>query len=84
MLNATMELGSIETIKELVKIGLGISVLATWIARPELKESSLMALPLGRRKLKREWGILSLRARELTTVENEFVELCREATQALR
>ena len=84
VLNATMELGSIETIKELVKIDLGISVPATWIARPELKESSLMALPLGRRKLKREWGILSLRARELTTVENEFVELCREATQALR
>ena len=84
LLNATMELGSIETIKELVKIGLGISVLATWIARAELKEGSLMALPLGRRKLKREWGILSLRGRELTTVENEFIDLCVEATQALR
>ena len=82
-LNATMELGSIETIKELVKIGLGISVLATWIARPELKKGSLMAMPLGRRKLKREWGILSIRGRELTAVEKEFVNLCSEATQNL-
>ncbi len=83
VLNATMELGSIETIKELVKIGLGISVLATWIARKELKEGSLMAMPLGRRKLRREWGILRHRERELTTVEKEFVTLCGEATQKL-
>ena len=83
VLNATMELGSIETIKELVKIGLGISVLATWIARAELKESSLMAMPLGRRKLRREWGILRHRERELTAVEREFVTLCGEATQKL-
>jgi DNA-binding transcriptional LysR family regulator len=75
-----MELGSIETIKELVKIGLGISVLATWIARPELKEGSLMAMPLGRRKLRREWGILSLRGRDLTMVEKDFVQLCSAAT----
>jgi len=82
-LNATMELGSIETIKQLVKLGLGISVLATWIARPELKEGSLVALPLGRRKLKREWGILHNRSRELSLVESEFVRLCAAATQKL-
>ena len=83
VLNATMELGSIETIKELVKIGLGISVLATWIAGNELKEGTLMAMPLGRRKLRRQWGILSLRGRDLTTVEKDFVKLCGEATQKL-
>ena len=83
VLNATMELGSIETIKGLVKIGLGISVLATWIARAELKEGSLMAMPLGRRKLRREWGILSLRGHDLTAVEIDFVKLCGEATRGL-
>lgn len=82
-LNATMELGSIETIKELVKIGLGISVLATWIAQPELKAGTLVALPLGRRKLKREWGILHSRNRELSLVESEFVRLCTEATKGM-
>lgn len=83
VLNPSMEIGSIETIKELVKIGLGISVLASWIARPELKSGSLMAMPLGRRKLKREWGILSLRGRELTGVEREFIGLFSEATRSL-
>ena len=83
VLNATMELGSIETLKELVKIGLGISVLATWIAGKELKDGTLMALPLGRRKLRRQWGVLSLRGRDLTAAETDFVKLCAEATQKL-
>jgi DNA-binding transcriptional LysR family regulator len=80
VIHAAMELGSIETIKELVKIGMGISVLATWIARTELKTGTLMALPLGRRKLRREWGILHGKDRTLSLVEAEFVRLCREAT----
>ena len=83
VMNSTMELGSIETIKELVKIGLGISVLATWIARAELKNGSLIAMPLGRRKLKRQWGIVSLRGRDLTAAEKAFVDLCAEATEKL-
>jgi DNA-binding transcriptional LysR family regulator len=84
VLNPAMELGSIDTIKELVKIGLGISVLATWIASEELKTGSLVALPLGRRKLRREWGILHGKDRTLSLVEAEFVRLCRDATAALK
>jgi DNA-binding transcriptional LysR family regulator len=83
-LNTAMELGSIDTIKELVKIGMGISVLATWIAREELKAGSLVALPLGRRKLRRDWGILSGKDRTLSLVEAEFVRLCREAITTLK
>ena len=82
--DAAMELGNIDTIKELVKIGMGISVLATWIAREELKAGALVALPLGRRKLRREWGILSGKDRTLSLVEAEFVRLCREATTTLK
>lgn len=80
-LNATMELGSIETIKQLVKLNLGVSVLATWIARAELKEGSLVAMPLGRRKLRREWGFLYLRGKNLSLVESEFVRLCGDVTK---
>lgn len=83
-LNAAMELGSIDTIKELVRIGMGISVLATWIAREELKAGSLVALPLGRRKLRREWGILHGKEHTLSLVEAEFVRLCREATVTMK
>lgn len=84
VINPAMELGSIDTIKELVKIGMGISVLATWIARVELKTGSLVALPLGRRNLRREWGVLHGKDRALSLVEAEFVRLCREATATLK
>jgi DNA-binding transcriptional LysR family regulator len=82
-LNASMELGSIETIKQLIKLGLGISVLATWIAQKELKEGSLVAMPLGRRKLRREWGILYPQGRSLSLVESDFARLCGDATKEL-
>jgi hypothetical protein len=34
-----------------VKLGLGVSILAPWITQKEIEEGSLVALPLGRRKL---------------------------------
>jgi DNA-binding transcriptional LysR family regulator len=44
-----MELGNMEAIKELVKLNLGLSILASWIAKKELGEKSLVALPFGRK-----------------------------------
>src|SRR5215831_13234827 len=52
VLPTSIELGNMEAIKELVKLGLGISILAPWIAQRELAEGSLKALALGKRKLK--------------------------------
>jgi DNA-binding transcriptional LysR family regulator len=83
VLNTIMELGSMEAIKELVKLGLGVSVLAPWIAQRELEEKSLVALPLGRRKLKRVWGILHWKERRLSLAEERFVALCRAAADRL-
>ena len=82
-LNLSIELGDMEAIKELVKVGLGVSILAPWVVRKELDEKSLVALPLGRRKLKRQWGILSRRGRRPTLTEETFVALCRKATEKL-
>src|SRR6266568_4480892 len=53
VLNTVIELGSMEATKELVKLGIGVSILASWIAQKEIEEGSLVALPLGRRKLER-------------------------------
>ncbi len=58
VLQTFMELGNMEAIKEFVKLNLGVSILAPWIAQTELGEKSLMALPIGRKKLLRKWGIL--------------------------
>ena len=78
-----LEVGSMEATKELVKLGLGISVLAPWIARQELEQRSLIALPLGRRKLQRRWGVLQWRGKRLTLAEETFIGLCRTATQGM-
>ena len=83
VLNTVIELGSMEAIKEMVKLGLGVSIMAPWIAQQELRDRSLVALPLGRRKLKREWGILHWRGRRLTLAEETFVGLCRSASENL-
>jgi LysR family transcriptional regulator, low CO2-responsive transcriptional regulator len=81
VLNAVMEFGSMEAIKELVKLGLGVSILAPWLTRKELESGELVSLPLGRRKLKRTWGLLHWRGRQLTLAEETFVNLCRSHTQ---
>jgi LysR family transcriptional regulator, low CO2-responsive transcriptional regulator len=78
VLNTVMEFGTMEAIKELVKLGLGVSILTPWIARRELADKSLVALPLGRRRLTRSWGIMHLRGRRLALAEETFINLCRE------
>jgi LysR family transcriptional regulator, low CO2-responsive transcriptional regulator len=75
-----IELGSMEAIKELVKIGLGAGVLAPWIAREELAKGELVSLPLGRRKLKRCWGAAFLKGRRLPLAEETFAGLCEAVT----
>jgi DNA-binding transcriptional LysR family regulator len=76
-----LELGSMEAIKELVKIGLGVGVLAPWVAMRELESGALLSLPLGKRKLKRQWGVGHLRSRRLSLGEETFVGLCQSVTQ---
>lgn len=76
-----LELGSMEAIKELAKIGLGAGVLAHWVARVELAKGALVSLPLGRRKLRRKWGVVYLRGRRLSLGEETFVGLCQTATE---
>lgn len=83
VLNTVMQLGSMEATKEMLKLGLGIGVLAPWIARQEIESGTLVALPLGRRKLKRTWGILHGRGRRLSMAEETFVKQCTIATAGL-
>lgn len=79
VLNTVMEVGSMEVTKVLVKIGLGVSIFAPWIARTELEEGSVVSLPLGRRKLERRWGISYWQGRRLSLAEETFLGLCESA-----
>jgi LysR family transcriptional regulator, low CO2-responsive transcriptional regulator len=79
-LSNILELGSMDAIKELVKIGLGVGVLAPWVAQAEISSGALISLPLGRRKLRRQWGIGHLQGRRLSLGEETFVGLCQSVT----
>ena len=80
-LRSMLDLGSMEAIKELVKLGLGVSILAPWTVLKELEEGSLVALPLGRRKLKRRWGVLAWQGRRLNLAEETFIGLCQASAK---
>ena len=54
---------------------------ATWVARKELLEQSLVTLPVGRRRLRRNRGIVHWMGRRLTLAEETFIGLCRSATE---
>lgn len=83
VLNTVMELGSMEAIKELVKLGVGVSILAPWTARKELESGALVGLTLGRKKLRRNWGVFHWRSHRLGLAEETFLGLCRSATEDL-
>jgi DNA-binding transcriptional LysR family regulator len=83
VLHSLLDLGNMEAIKELVKLGLGVSILAPWTARKEILEKSLVALPLGKRKLKRRWGVLHWRGRRLSLAEETFVGLCEQVGKTI-
>jgi len=80
-LPTSIELGNMEAIKELVKLGLGISILAPWIAQREVAEGSLRALPLGPRKLERYWGILLRKGQPLSLAQQTFIGLCSDVAE---
>jgi DNA-binding transcriptional LysR family regulator len=71
-----LEVGSTEAIKELAKIGLGVALLPPWTVRREIQEGSLVDLPLGRRKLRRKWGVATIASRRLHLAEETFIGLC--------
>ncbi|MEM9159817.1 MAG: LysR family transcriptional regulator [Verrucomicrobiota bacterium] len=78
-----IELGSMEAIKELAKIGIGVGVLAPWVASKEIAEESLYMVGLGRKSLTRDWGVCHLKGRKLTLMEETFIGLCESVCESL-
>jgi len=85
-LRSFTELGSMEAIKEIVKLGLGISVAAPWIAAPEIAQGSLVWLKMpsgGGAPLRRHWSIACRAGRRLSIAEQTFLGLCRTTAHNL-
>ena len=79
-----MEIANIEAIKELVKLNLGVAVLAPWTVEKELVRGSLRMRPLGAKALRRQWAIITLAGRRWNLAEETFCRLCRTLVAGFR
>jgi DNA-binding transcriptional LysR family regulator len=81
VLNCVAEVEYLETVKELVKVGMGISILPTWIVQEELRDGSLCVFPVGRRPLRQGWGLVRWSHRPINSIEYNFRNLCAAAAK---
>jgi LysR family transcriptional regulator for metE and metH len=64
-----------EAILELVKAGLGVSVMARWAIEPAIKAGAVKAVRIGKRGVFRSWTAVTLRDRVEPKWQREFVTL---------
>ena len=78
--DVVMEFDNIETIKQAITIGAGVSVLPRHTVRKEVGILTLAVVPLAIPDLVRPVGIIHRRAKRLTPTVARFIDLLREAT----
>lgn len=83
-LGPMMEVASITAIKEMVKLNIGVSILAPWTVDPELSRRVFKMRPLGTKALRRRWVVAHSAQKRLTLAEEKFCRLCRNQATALR
>jgi LysR family transcriptional regulator, low CO2-responsive transcriptional regulator len=82
-LTSYVEIPSFEIMKQLAKLGLGVALMAPWVAENELAEGSLVMRPTPRSKVVRQWVVVHQRNRDLRKPEQTFIGLCRMAAAQL-
>ncbi len=82
--SVAMEVDSIGAIIELLKLNLGVSILAPWTVEHELIRKTLKMRPPGAKPLRRQWSAVSLATRRMTLGEENFCRLCRNQTAGMR
>lgn len=78
----SLSLGDMGAIKEMAKVGIGVAIVARWIAQSEIDAGELVAVPLGDVQLVRQWGVFCHESRHLSMVEEDFLRLFRKAAAA--
>ncbi|NNC88669.1 MAG: LysR family transcriptional regulator [Akkermansiaceae bacterium] len=80
-LRATLSLGDMEAIKEMAKLGIGVGIVAPWVARRELESGQLVALPIRDAPLQRKWGVFHHASKTLAPVEEKLVGICERTAR---
>lgn len=74
----TMEVDNIDTIKRVVEIGSGISIVPELAVAQEVKGETLKAIQFADETLMRPLGIVSKRGRRFTPAVQEFIDFLKE------
>jgi DNA-binding transcriptional LysR family regulator len=82
-LNSYVEIPSFDIMKQLAQLGLGIAIMAPWVAKKEIREGSLRAMPTPQMKIARSWKVIHQGNREIRQAELTFIGLCRMAVNNL-
>ena len=77
-----MEFDNIETIKQAITIGAGVSILPRHTVLKEAGIKTLMVVPLAMMELVRPVGIIHRRQKRLSPTANRFIELLQQAAAA--
>lgn len=79
----SLSLGDMGAIKEMAKVGIGVAIIAKWIAQKEVESGELVAVKIGGCELNRQWGLFCHETRHLSMVETDFLRLFRKTTSEL-
>ena len=77
------EVAGEDAVKHFVELDMGVGIVPHWIVAKEIDEGRLVSLPLGKRPLKRRWGMFYTRAHRLRFAESLLVSLCRSVMRDL-
>ena len=69
--------------KQLARLGLGVALMAPWVAEKELAEGSLVMRPTQRWKVTRQWVVIHQGNRGIRKPEQTFIGLCQMAAAHL-
>jgi len=72
-----IEIANEQAIKEFVRLDMGVGILPRWLVAEDIAQGLLVGLPLGRRRLKRRWGVLHAKTRKLSLADNLFLNVSR-------
>lgn len=72
-------IGDMQAIKEMAKLGIGVGIVAPWVAAAEIADGSLKVVNIDRSGIEREWGVFHSPKREPSLVEEAFIGLCEMA-----
>ena len=82
--NKNLILGDMQAIKEMAKIGIGVGIVAPWVAAREIEEGSLRVVKMKEPFIEREWGVFHSPKREPSLVEEAFIGLCEMGFSVMR